>query len=261
MRLPMVAMVLLLGACAENRQTLFVRQVQVPNEDCAIPSEPESTARTGGLLDVAFQGEYVLTPLLQNQMISREDSESLRVETNGVQVDGAIVRLYETSNPDLPPEETAPVLEFFSYASSYVGPQSNGSTAFTAIPPEYTRSDEVYERLCGFKVGETPPREIVTRTDLVLIGATVQGMTSGGIAVESPEFLFPVSLCCGCLAACTADADSPDSSGPDCCGTDEVTTPPCNRGQDEFVDCRLYRGSSDDLLDILSRCGGAACSS
>jgi hypothetical protein len=263
MRLPMVAMVLLLGACAENRETLFVRQVQVPQDDCTISDDAEGLFRTGGVLDVAFQGEYVLTPLLENQMIARQSRESLRVESNGVQVDGAIVRLYETSDPELPPEETAPVLEFFSYASSYIAPEGNSPTLFTAIPPEYTRSAEVYERLCGFGIGQSPAG-YDPRTDLVLVGATIQGITNGGLAVESPEFLFPVTLCCGCLASCTSDADEPEIAGADCCGTDEVTDAPCFRGQDQYVDCRLYRGSSDDLLDILARCGGPAvggCSS
>ena len=255
MRLWMVTMALILAGCAENRETLFVRQVQVPQDDCTIPPNPDSTYRTGGVLDVLYEGEYVLTPLLENQMIARADHESLRVESNGIQVDGAIVRLYETDDPSLPPEETAPALEFFSYASSYVEPENRVPTAFTAIPPEYTLS--VYQDLCGLPPGGNPA-QWDPQTDLVLIGVTVQGITNGGLAVESPEFYFPVTLCCGCRVLCSADADNPDNPGVDCCSSDEVTSPPCNRGQDQYVDCRLTRSGAGDLLSIMSRCGGPA---
>lgn len=240
-------------SCADNRETLFVRQIQAFDEECVVTPDPGSVFHTGGLLDVAFQGSYTLTPIIDNQMVARQSRESVRAESNGVQIDGAIIRLYETSDPNLPPEETAPVLEFFSYASSYIEPESVGASIFVAIPPEYTARR--YEDLCGFAPGGNPVGNFSPSTDLVLVGATVQGLTNGGLSVESPEFFFPVSLCCGCLLTCPAEADDPDVDGPgNCDSTDEVTTIPCALGQDDDVDCRLARGTNDGLLTVLSLC-------
>lgn len=247
----LIALAVVFAGCADNRETLFVRQVNAFDEECIVKPDPAATFHTGGLLDVAYRGAYVLTPIMENQMIARENRDALRVESNGIQVDGAIVRLYETNDPSLPPEETAPVLEFFSYASSYIEPEQIGASIFTAIPPEYTESR--YGEICGFEPGNYGPGDYNPSTDLVLIGATIQGTTNGGLAVESPEFYFPVDLCCGCLIACTAEADDPDLPG-FCDSADEVNSVTCVLGQDGPVDCRLTRGSQDGFLFAASQC-------
>lgn len=247
------ALAVVFAGCADNRETLFVRQVNAFDEDCTVTPDPGALFHTGGTLDVAYRGSYVLTPIMENQMVARENRDSVRVESNGIQIDGAIIRLYETSDPSLPPEETEPVLEFFSYASSYIEPESVGASIFTAIPPEYT--DRRYEDLCGFAPGEFSGN-YSPATDLVLVGATVQGTTNGGLAVESPEFYFPVDLCCGCLIACTPEADNPDNDVPDCASTDELSTNICVLGQDSPMDCRLTRSSGDLFLRAASQCTG-----
>lgn len=249
------ALAVVFVGCADNRETLFVRQVNAFDEECIVKPDPGAIFHTGGTLDVAYLGSYVLTPVMENQMVARENRDAVRVESNGIQIDGAIVRLYETDPAsDLPPEETEPVLEFFSYASSYIEPAAFGASIFTAIPPEYTR--DRYADLCGFAPGQYSPGDYDPSTDLVLIGATVQGTTNGGIAVESPEFYFPVDLCCGCLLSCSAEADDPDILGPDCASTDELTKNTCVLGQDEAMDCRLTKGSGDEFLFLASQCVG-----
>jgi hypothetical protein len=245
------ALAVVFAGCADNRETLFVRQVNAFDDECVVKPDPGSIFHTGGTLDVAYRGSYVLTPVMENQMVARENHDSVRVESNGIQIDGAIVRLYEAGDQDLPPEETAPVLEFFSYASSYIEPEAIGASIFTAIPPEYT--ERRYRDLCGFDPGGYNPGSYNPSTDLVLIGATVQGTTNGGIAVESPEFFFPVDLCCGCLLTCSPEADDPDFPG-FCDSTDELTDKICVLGQDGLMDCRLTAGSGDDFLFFASQC-------
>jgi hypothetical protein len=98
------------------------------------------------------------------------------------------------------------------------------------------------------------------RRSLVLVGVIVQGLTSGGISVETPEFLFPVEMCCGCLLSCPVDADDTDVPGPDCCDTTEPESELCNGGQDSAVDCRFCKGSlSSPLLFELCSCGQPVC--
>ncbi len=88
------------------------------------------------------------------------------------------------------------------------------------------------------------------------MGATVQGTTNGGLAVESPEFYFPVDLCCGCLLSCPPEANDPEGADPGnfCDSDDELTERTCVLGQDSAMDCRLTRGSGDGFLLFASQC-------
>jgi hypothetical protein len=263
-RMKVLVLLLLAGAgCADDRSTFFVRQVQAPKDDCTVSADRSALFLTGGTLDVMFVDgsgnppDFQLTPLMENQMVARADDQFLRPESNGIQVDGAVVNIYETDNPDIPPEETDPVLTFFSYASSYIDPQSTGVTGFTVIPSEYSRTR--YGELCGMPVDTTfssfDPNDYDPRRALVLVGVSVQGLTSGGLAEETPEFYFPIDLCCGCLLSCAADADNPDNPGPDCCQSTAPADLPCNAGQDQGVDCRLCRDSASPLLNSQCHCG------
>ncbi|MBI2895200.1 MAG: hypothetical protein HYY06_16720 [Deltaproteobacteria bacterium] len=261
-RMRVVVAFLVLAGCADDRETFFVRQVQAPADDCTITPERNATFMTGGTADVMFLDgagnppDFELNPLIENQMVARADADFLRTESNGVQVDGAIVNIYSTEDRDTPPEETDPVLRFFSYASSYVEPTNVGVSSFVAIPSEYLRTR--YEELCGIPT-DASSREAQEDFDpsqaLVLVGVKVQGLTNGGVAVETPEFFFPVDLCCGCLVACTAEADDPDQPGGDCCVSSAPTEGACNPGQDVGVDCRFCRDAASPLLNLMCHCG------
>ncbi|MBI5500613.1 MAG: hypothetical protein HY907_10265 [Deltaproteobacteria bacterium] len=66
--------------------------------------------------------------------------------------------------------------------------------------------------------------------------------TEDGAAVQSPEFVFPITVCRGCLIVCPGDADlDPVLPGCqcNCAATTEWSDPlPCHPGQDDPVDCR-----------------------
>ena len=75
---------------------------------------------------------------------------------------------------------------------------------------------------------------------------TFFGQTTGGMAVQSGEFEFPVDVCRGCLIAFPADEDDPSSPRqPNCLAVSSSSTPatsPCIEGQDFQVDCSLCPG-------------------
>ena len=237
----------LVVGCAENRRTWFIRQNQVPQgdpPDCLVPDDLNSPFRTAGLLDVELRDNYVLTPLIENQLMKRKDYSHLRDEANGIQVEGALVRGWcnaATGDPVLTQTEDSD--EFFSPASSYIDPQDTGASAFIAIHAG------MVDALRG---GACCPGGGPCDEQIVMLGVRMTGLTNGGIETETPEFFYPVFICSGCLATCTSDADDPDVAGFDCCNTDEPSTLPCAQGQDDGVDCRLCRASP------FCQCG-AAC--
>lgn len=232
----------LLFGCVENRRTWFIRQNQVSSgdpPDCLVPDDTNAAFRTAGLLDVGLRSDYILTPLIENQMMKRKDYAHLRDEPNGIQVDGAIVRGWcneARGTPDLTDVEG-----FFSPASSYIDPEDTGASAFIAI--HAGMSDALRGGTC------CPGGAAGCDEQIVILGVKMTGITNGGIETETPEFFYPVFVCEGCLVACNADADDEDQAGPDCCVTDEPSTNPCTHGQDDALDCRWCRG------DPLCLCG------
>jgi hypothetical protein len=220
----------LLAACGSE---VTVRQIQDLAPDCSVPKGRSAPSHSQGTLDVAFAGDYVLTPLLESD--------------GATEVTGAIVRLYETSDPSLAPESTVPVLEFFSYAEVSLDSGDLGTLSLTVIPSEYTVHRR--EALCG-----SDPS--LAAEDLVLVGVTFQDSSDA----ISEELFFPVTLCCGCLVSCPPEADLASEPAFDCCSDAEVEEEACAPGQDVPVDCRLCRTDMDPRLSGLCRCGFAgAC--
>jgi hypothetical protein len=77
------------------------------------------------------------------------------------------------------------------------------------------------------------------------------GKSTGGTAVESNEFQFPVDICAGCLIAFpVAEDDGTDAVQPNCknataaaSGTSSIPTP-CRIGQDAPVDCAVCKSAN-----------------
>lgn len=231
-----VALVIaLVAGCAENRSSFFIQQVNVPSSDCIVESSEDSTYRTAGLLDIAFRDNYVLTPLIHNQMSPRGSAESLIAETNGVLVEGANVRIWRGGRP-----QGDTVYSFYQPAASYVAPQGVTASGFTVVP------DVAVDALLRFTYRDVEdPNQLTVEDlmgyeDLVTVGVRMLGVTNGGVEVESPEFYFPIRLCFGCLVFCPPDSideDDPDQAY--CSSTDTPDSETCYFGQDNTIDCRL----------------------
>lgn len=84
-----------LGACVENRSSVTILQMQVPDSNCTVSGGAGSTFISMGRLDIwnadAVATEYFMFPLLQNNLLST--ASDLDVERNQIEIIEARVEL------------------------------------------------------------------------------------------------------------------------------------------------------------------------
>ena len=177
-----------IAACADNRASLYIRQVQLPTDDsCSINNDPEA-AQMGspGLLDVAFAEasglDYSLALLVSNQMVRRSDSTKLRSESDIVNLTYADVRL-ETL-------EGAVIDEFQVPVAGVVEPSSGTEPGFGFVNVPLVPLGTV----------QNHGAEMVA-AGLIKAFVIVGGVTSGDSDIESAEWEFPIQVCESCICA------------------------------------------------------------
>jgi hypothetical protein len=245
-----VALSLGLIGCAENRASFFVEMIKVPTGECVVESNEEGMYRTAGTLDLAFSGEYLLTPLMANQLSERGDSDSLVAETNGILVEGANIRIWQGGRP-----QGSAFYSFYQPASSYVPPQDVTASVFVALPEQATTALILYRFPEYGSIADIPVTQLAGYQDLVTIGVRMLGTTNGGLELETPEFFFTVHLCYGCLVVCTTESLPEGSTTAYCEGTDAPEEPPCSLGQDDPIDCRFCTAEFGDPDLCRAFCG------
>jgi hypothetical protein len=216
--------------CAENEQSIFIRQVSVALEgdSCTLTADPSTRFLGRGQLDGALRQTYEAMLLIANQMTARASREQVRAETSSVRLEGSEVFAVE--------DVTGQVV---------FGPSTIPGSGF--LDPG-TGTEPSYGLLGSVLFGESAQSSVVSdlkskvrASAIVTSHVRVFGHTLGETYVESGEFLFPIELCYGCLVRYPTDGSS--------CEVGSSTTTigePCIPGQDEGVDCRIckkYRGS------------------
>lgn len=217
-------------SCAENDQTIFVRNAIAPPQDrqngCVYTDDPTQTFRPIGTLDVALAQEHRSVFLVGSQLIPRADAKSTRIESNRVHLNGAVVRVTDANGGQLN--------EFTTLSSAMVDPQNNNQPSFTPL---------VITTLDGKSVsGLIPQVADPRRRVLVIANVKVFGRTLGGVDVETGEFQYPIEVCNGCLISFET-GDDPAVQGTDCSLPLPETgggggAGPCNLGVDEVVECQ-----------------------
>lgn len=267
LRALLAASALAAGAgCADNEISVYIRRIQSPTlmgTTCSYGVDPTTPAIPEGTLDLAFKHTYRLAPLLQNNISMRADMMSNRIESNLIRFEGFIVELREDS-PDGPlvtgPDFSNP---FTVYQSNIVlpgppGQPGYGAAPFEAIPLQI--GDALYNEVCVRRRGEvrsTNPDCPVSNFNLnvtkrLMLRVAAFGRTGGGVAVETPRFNFPVTVCCGCLRFFPpAMATEPDSGMGSTCSTamtvmNEASCPGV-LGQDYPVPCGLCSASTPSI--------------
>jgi hypothetical protein len=218
-------------ACAENDQSIFIRQALAPAQNrqngmCVYTDDPTQTFISEGTLDVVLSDTYVARLLVGNQLIQRGNAASTAAEPNRAHVNGAVVRVTDANG--------ATISEFTSLGSAFVDPQINNISSFaplfvTALDPATT--------------GRLRDEIIATgQAKLVIANIKAFGKTLGGVDLESGEFQFPIRLCSRCLLS-FATGDDPAIAGVDCQKALEgsSTEAPCAIGQDEITPCEFCR--------------------
>jgi hypothetical protein len=182
-----------------------------------------------GLMDVGFAEQYTPAMLLGNQLIAQGNASTDRIETNNINVEGAIVHVFKSDG-------TTPVDSYTVLAAAFLAPSSGGTAglavdAITIISPIAADAARQQLKANGGTV------RLVSKV-------IVYGTTTGGTHIESGEVSFSVDTCLGCLVVFPSAADDPLlPTQPNCSASSSTggstITPPCVYGQDQYVDCRL----------------------
>ena len=217
-------MAALVSGCADNRASFFVQGILEMQETCTAEPSNEGPFITGGGVDLAYSGGYLLYPQLVNQLSPRADSQSLVAETNGILVEGANVRYWYGGRA-----QGDPIYGLYQPAACYVPPNGIASCPFNALQ-EYVVGLLLED---AFGTDQPPAGDLFTLDTKITIGIQYLGTTNGGTELETPEFYFTLDVCYNCSTDCSTVNDEGVL-----CGTgsspEEPTTCP---GYGGMVDC------------------------
>lgn len=233
------------SACADNNQTLFIRQVQAPESgECGFSNDPQGDYYMNGVLDLMLTSQYRATLLVGNQIVPRGDSDRVRAETSRVSLDEAEVRVEYTDGTE--------VNSFTIPGNGFVDPSSGsepGWGTFRTVLIDSATADGLRGALGATSTSRS------SKVGRVVAVVKVFGKTLGGREVETGEFRFPIEVCYGCSVSFPASRWLDDGIHPvpnclGCADASDVETP-CLSGQDEAVDCCLCHavlGTAGDQL-------------
>jgi len=200
--------------CVDNNVSLFIRQVQVPdeNDDCLVQNDPNGLVRLSGRMDTALTTSYQAVLLLGNQLVQRGDADTLRPESNRVQIYEIEVSIFDYLGNEL--------RTFTQPASGFVDPATNttpgwGLVGATLIDPATGQS-------------------LAALNQTVVSRVKVYGVTLGGLEVETGYWDFPIYVCQSQSLEDRSCLPCDDPENP----TDDIIYP-CFYGQDTVYDCRL----------------------
>ncbi len=201
------------AACADNRASLFIRQIILSTDDaCTVTNDPSAPSFVPpGLLDVGLNiaggADYSLPLLVGNQLVRRTDSTKLRSESDYVFLTYADVTV-ETVDGAIIDEYQVPISGTIDPA---VG--TDPGYGFVAVP------------LVSLSTLSNHRQQLVD-AGLVVTRVVVGGVTSGDDDVESGDWTMPIQICDGCTcptgfaseckdAACSSDVSILRAAG--CC--------------------------------------------
>lgn len=220
-----------LSVCA-CEDSFFIQDMKYPNGSCTIPSERDAPFYVEGTWDIGISYAYHVHPLLV-------------ADTKDLEIDGAWVSILDT-------EENTLFDEYYVHAPCSILPETRtAGMSFEAI------NSELYDSIAGlwgdfmglFTIDELCEHQVRSK---ILLKIRVEGSSYYG-DVETPHFLFPVTVCCGCLVFYPVEAWDELAGNYDCAevsrGWDDY---PCFLGQDRKVDCSMCFGTIPELCDPQS---------
>ncbi len=219
----------ILGAsCANEDTSIFIRGcLAVPHDTCTVTAAITSTESLAGQIDAAYAGEYRCFALVENNMVPQQDQNTLKTETNGVQLYEAEVQVLDSTGAVVTYNGGASAAAFSVPVSGYVDPSQSG-TAGVGISL-VTMIDAGTMQALGKAVIATKIQQQVTAS------VVIKGRTLGGFEVHTNEFLYPITI--GYGNSCGVPA------GQTCVGSNATSTADCLLGQDEgFTNCQDIAG-------------------
>ncbi len=240
--------VALAPGCAHNDQSFFIDHViappiRQPGIACVFDASRTSAALFSGAVDASLAKSYQAVLTVVNQLVPKARAEELRLETARIQVSGATVRVTQADGTLLD--------EYTNLTTGTIDPNLvSGAVEVVAISPR------VMDAFRG-KVAPGPNADALRKlrlcdrnsSQIITSNIKVFGRTHGGQDVESNEFVFPISVCRGCLVDFTcapgvrARCDNlPIATEPRC------EAAPCYIGQEATMPCQLC--GADDACDF-----------
>ncbi|HEY1696434.1 MAG TPA: hypothetical protein VGG39_29935 [Polyangiaceae bacterium] len=226
-----------MAACKHDDSTLFVEDVLLAplvtsGQQCLFTNDPTQPHISSGVLDYGLRQEYDPTYLIGNQSVPEVNSQQLQTETNIITVQGAIVRITDSSGTQL--------ATFTRLASATVYPSSGSVPGYAPITVTTIDSTTLATS------AEVQGTIMSNGTFRVVTYVKFFGQTTGGNYIESDEFEFPVDVCYGCLVGYSAADENPQAKTPNCllAGASASTSlpSPCVPGQDFTLDCSQCLG-------------------
>jgi hypothetical protein len=195
--------------CADDKSTLFIRDVMAKPDDCLFKPDPSAAFIGQGMLDLAFTDTYAPFLLVGNQMVPVGNDNTLKTETSRISLKGAEVKLTTAGG--------AVIANYTTTTSGTIDPVAGpdpgyGVTQVTMIPPK-----------------------AVTAPGSFIATVKVFGETLGNRNVESGEFAFPITVCQGCLVFFNKDSQDAGT----CVAPSGSPVGACLPGQDGLSDCSL----------------------
>jgi hypothetical protein len=226
-------------ACADNDQSIYVRQVMAPplnrqNGQCSYTPDPTQPFWPRGQLDVGIRATYDPVLLVGGQLNARGDTNTTRAEPNRAHLNGAVVPVTDANG--------AQISEFTSLGAGTLDPQSNNIPSWGLFAAPIIDAQTSAKLKAGLTAGGP--------AKLVVANIKVFGKTLGGVDLESGEFQFPIEVCVGCLVDFSTGND-PATKEVDCtlplnaAGGGTITQLPCAAGQDERTPCQLCAATND----------------
>jgi hypothetical protein len=200
-------MILLCLSCVDNDISFFIEHVKIHPKSPACTYNESDDVEFHGTLDVVFGNSYTNGYLVRNQLMSREDYDNLKAETNGVLVDSydVVLRTLET-NEEIGVSDRLP-------SELYIPPESSDVVITEVLTPPIVSeiaastgclrlNRENYPEETMFEVGtRTDSNGLPVPRELGTVNASLKfyGHSQGGKDVKTQRFTFPIRLCCGCL--------------------------------------------------------------
>ena len=232
-------------ACAENRESIYIAAVldqSAATDSCnTLTCGASMTFRDHGYLDVRYANHYPAALAVFNQMLERQSKAKAAAESSFVNLEGAEVRLTDAGNNEIVEPFSVPVA---SFVSPNAGTPSCSPAGVDLV--DYHAAQVLAAQLQGTGV--------IKRVNAHV---KVFGTSTGGTALESAEFLYPIDVCWNCLLGFPVMATDSASGTTICPLTDETgnstftLTPHClPYGVDELVDCRYCKMVTPDRPEM-----------
>jgi hypothetical protein len=203
---PALLLALAAPACVDNNVTLFIRQVQVREADsgCVAVADPAGLHVSVGVFDTDYSSEFWGALLVGNQLAARGQSDTLRPESNRVQLYEADVEIFDSGG----------------------GTMSSFSMPISGFVDVGSPTDPAYGIANVALIDAGSAGALAGQQTTVIVRVKVYGETLGGIEVETGYWDFPIQVCAGCTP-CTCPKSIDD---------DFATW--CNPGLSDTIDCR-----------------------